>query len=121
MADWKGVPFFLVLLSAERFSERAIFVGSDSSKTCGSRSSALLFLVTPADHLFADFLVAPFFDTFFFTVFFTLAFFAADLLERGFLAFAFLLADFLCAALLDVDFAITKTYYNCLCNSDTTN
>jgi hypothetical protein len=40
------------LRSAERFSDRAISLGSDCVKTPGSRSSASLVSVTRCDHRF---------------------------------------------------------------------
>ncbi len=51
MADWYGVPFLRRLFCAERLSERAIAEGSVRVKMRCFRSSALLLLVTLADHL----------------------------------------------------------------------
>ena len=52
MADWNGVPFFLVLFSADRFKDRAIFFGSFDLNTPDSRSSASLVSITWCDHFF---------------------------------------------------------------------
>ena len=51
MAERNGSDFRRVLDSAERFSERAILLGSSHVNTLGSRSRALLFFVTAWDHL----------------------------------------------------------------------
>jgi hypothetical protein len=52
MADWNGVPFLLVLFSADRFKDRAIFFGSFDLNTPDSRSSASLVSITRCDHFF---------------------------------------------------------------------
>lgn len=51
MADRSGLVFRLVLSSADRLSDIAIFLGSLNTKTPGSRSRALLCFVTVRDHL----------------------------------------------------------------------
>lgn len=51
IAAWKGLAFRRWLRSADRLSESAILCGSVSVKTFCSKSSALLFRLTPADHL----------------------------------------------------------------------
>lgn len=66
MADWNGVPFLLLLFSAERFNEQAIFLGSFDLKTPDSRSSALLVCIIWRDHFFlgaAFFFAADFFES----------------------------------------------------------
>lgn len=70
MADCNGVPFFRLLLSAERFNERAIFLGSFDLNMLDSRSSALLVRVTRPDHLRGLFFAAFFFAAFFLVAFF---------------------------------------------------
>ena len=73
MADWNGVPFLLLLFSAERFKERAIRFGSFDLKTPDSRSSASLVCITWRDHFFfgaAFFFAADFLEAFVRTVFF---------------------------------------------------
>jgi len=65
MADCNGVPFLLLLFSAERFNERAIRLGSFDLKTPDSRSSASLVCITRRDHFFlgaAFFFAADFFE-----------------------------------------------------------
>ena len=66
MADWYGVPLRRLLASADRLSESAIRRGSFSVNTPAFRSSALLFRVTSADHLWGLFLLrevwGPLFD-----------------------------------------------------------
>jgi hypothetical protein len=72
------VPFLLLLFSAERFNDRAIFFGSFDLNTPDSRSNASLVCITRRDHFFlgaAFFFVADFFEAvvrddffFFFTV-----------------------------------------------------
>jgi hypothetical protein len=66
MADWNGVPFLLLLFSADRFNERAIFFGSFDLNTPDSRSSASLVCITRRDHFFfgAAFLAVFFRATF---------------------------------------------------------
>jgi len=49
MTDWKGVPLRLRLVSAERFNDRAMGLGLEDLNTDGSRSSASLLRMTPAD------------------------------------------------------------------------
>ena len=53
MADWNGVPFLRSLLSADCLSDLAILSALFDLKIFDSRSSALLFRVTPADHFLA--------------------------------------------------------------------
>lgn len=50
IADWNGVVFRRRLLSAERFSDSAIWLALRNLKTPGSRSSASLPFDTAADH-----------------------------------------------------------------------
>jgi hypothetical protein len=49
MADWKGVPLRRWLRSADRLSDSATARGLWEAKTMGSRSSALLPVVTRCD------------------------------------------------------------------------
>ena len=74
MADWYDPLFFLLLWSAERFNDRAIFFGSFFLKTFCSRSRALLCSVTLCDHFF--------FDTGFFAVLFEWVLFLVASLAR---------------------------------------
>lgn len=62
MADWKGVPFLRLLLSADRFKDRAILLGSFDLNMPDSRSNASLVCITLRDHFFfgANFFFALF-------------------------------------------------------------
>ncbi len=75
MADWYGVPFLRLLLVEDLFNDCAIFSADPDLKIAGSRSNALLFLVTEADHLFLA--GAFFFAAFFLAVFFVAVFLLA--------------------------------------------
>src|SRR6266700_1045438 len=59
MADWSGLPLRRELRSAECFSEVAMDFGLSRVNTSGSRSSALLCLVTVCDHLRFALISAP--------------------------------------------------------------
>ena len=65
MADWYGVPLRRLLASADRLSESAIRRGFFSVNTPAFRSSALLFRVTSADHLWGLFLLREVWDPLF--------------------------------------------------------
>jgi len=58
MADWYGLDFRLLLVSADFFSDAAISVAFLDSKICDLRSIASLFSVTSADHFFTCFFCA---------------------------------------------------------------
>ena len=60
MEDWNGALFLRLLFSADRFKDRAIFLGSFDLKISDSRSMASLVRMTLADHFRGIFRVDSF-------------------------------------------------------------